>query len=153
MAESLQDVASVLLHAEVVIGRCYVLIYSPNHHYTISHITPEEVLAIIEVWTMVYTRYLSPNNPQRRSTMSISSHGLRFGDKTTSDTANLRYMQIFDNNREIIGCSNTHPHSQIWITSSMPDEVRLELTQMSEYHKDHCGRHLLEDYAQLKVDR
>ncbi|KAH1457753.1 hypothetical protein KXX53_005636, partial [Aspergillus fumigatus] len=151
--ESLQDVASVLLRAEVVIGRCYVLTYSPNHHYTISHMTPEEVLAIIEAWTMVYARYLSPDNPQRRSTTSISSHGPRFGDETTSDTANLRYMQIFDNNGEIVGCSNTHPHGQIWITSSMPDEVRLELIQMSEYRKDHCGRHLLEDYARLEVDR
>lgn len=35
----------------------------------------------------------------------------------------------------------------------MPDEVRLELIQMSEYRKDHCGRHLLEDYARLEVDR
>jgi len=114
--------------------------------------TPREVLGVIEVWTRLYARYLSLNNPLRMSTANIESDDPIFDDGNSSRTTNLRYMQIFDNNGEIVGCSNAHPHYQIWITSSMPDEPRRELAQMSRYRKDHYGRHLLEDYVRLEVE-
>jgi UDPglucose--hexose-1-phosphate uridylyltransferase len=151
-ADPLQYITSALLRAEPVIGRCYVLTYSANHHYTLSDMTSQEVLVIIEAWTKVYARYLSPSNPLRMNTARLKNPGPGFTSDASFNEPELRYMHIFDNNGEIVGCSNSHPHGQIWITSSMPDEPRLELAQMSKYREDYCGRNLLEDYIRLEME-
>ncbi|GAB0142690.1 galactose-1-phosphate uridyl transferase [Epichloe bromicola] len=152
-AEPLPATASALLVAEPVVGRCYVLTYSAKHHYTVSDMTAREVLDIVEAWTRVYAMHLSPTSPMRTKGARGENHGPSFQDVGPLDMTSLRYMQVFDNNGEIVGCSNAHPHGQIWITSSMPDGPALELAQMSKYRKGHCGRHLLTDYARLEMDR
>jgi UDPglucose--hexose-1-phosphate uridylyltransferase len=62
-----------------------------------------------------------------------------------------RYMQIFENKGAAMGCSNPHPHCQVWTTSEMPEEPGKELVQMTKYRKEHGGRHLLEDYVKLEL--
>ena len=59
-------------------------------------------------------------------------------------------MQIFENKGAAMGCSNPHPHGQIWTVSGMPDEPGLELEQLQKYRKEQGGAHLLEDYAKLE---
>lgn len=152
-AEPLPDTASTLLVAEPVVGRCYVLTYSAKHHYTVSDMTAREVLDIVEAWTRVYAMHLPPTSPMRTNAAGGENHDPSFQDGSPLDMTSLRYMQVFDNNGEIVGCSNAHPHGQIWITSSMPDGPALELVQMSKYRKAHCGRHLLADYARLEMDK
>lgn len=147
-----QETASAMLRAEPVIGRCYVVSYSANHHYSISDMTVEEIHGIIMAWTKVYARHLSPNNPLRLNATDLDILNSKCVDETSIDTEKLVYMQIFDNNGPIVGASNPHPHGQIWITSSMPDEPRRELAQMKQYRENHCGSHLLSDYMQLEMD-
>lgn len=64
-----------------------------------------------------------------------------------------RYMQIFENKGAAMGCSNPHPHGQVWITSSLPEELSLELEQLQNYRKEQEGAHLLEDYARLESEQ
>lgn len=59
-------------------------------------------------------------------------------------------MQIFENKGEAMGCSNPHPHGQVWTTSSMPEEPAAEMDQLTKYRQQHGGSHLLEDYAALE---
>ncbi|KAH7312837.1 galactose-1-phosphate uridyl transferase [Rhexocercosporidium sp. MPI-PUGE-AT-0058] len=151
--DPMHGIAFELLRAQPVIGRCYVLTYSPNHHYKMSNMTRQEVLGIVEAWTRVYAKHLCLNNPLRISSTKIESLDPKFEDAPCLNIADLKYMQIFDNNGEIVGCSNLHPHGQIWITSSMPDEPRVESAQMCKYRQEHGGRHLLGDYVQLELDR
>ena len=40
----------------------------------------------------------------------------------------VRYVQVFENKGEMMGCSNPHPHSQIWSTSYLPNEPAKEQT-------------------------
>ena len=61
-----------------------------------------------------------------------------------------RYMQIFENKGAAMGCSNPHPHGQIWVTSSLPEEPACELEQLQKYRRQQAGAHLLGDYAQLE---
>ena len=35
----------------------------------------------------------------------------------------INYVQIFENKGAIMGCSNPHPHGQIWSQSSIPTEI------------------------------
>ena len=44
-----------------------------------------------------------------------------------------------------MGCSNPHPHSQIWASSSIPNEPAKELTALTNYRHAH-GSCLLCDY-------
>jgi len=62
-------------------------------------------------------------------------------------------MQIFENKGAAMGCSNPHPHCQVWTTSTMPEEPGKELAQMTKYRKQHGGRHLLGDYVQLELGK
>ncbi len=62
-------------------------------------------------------------------------------------------MQIFENKGSAMGCSNPHPHGQIWTTTSLPEEPAIELVHMAQYRRDHGGAHLLEDYAKLESEK
>jgi len=54
-------------------------------------------------------------------------------------------VQIFENRGEIMGCSNPHPHGQIWATRHLPNEMEKEVRRQAQYLLDH-GRPLLADY-------
>ena len=62
-------------------------------------------------------------------------------------------MQIFENKGTTMGCSNPHPHGQVWVTSRLPEEPTHELEQLQKYRRDHDGAHLLVDYAGLESSK
>ena len=65
-------------------------------------------------------------------------------DKLEQDTG-VAYVQAFENRGEMMGCSNAHPHAQIWATSSIPNEPAKEQQQQQSYWQTN-GRSLLLDY-------
>jgi UDPglucose--hexose-1-phosphate uridylyltransferase len=68
-------------------------------------------------------------------------------------SAQYTWMQIFENKGAAMGCSNPHPHGQIWTTTGLPEEPAAELQQLIKYRKEHGGRNLLEDYAKLEMEK
>jgi UDPglucose--hexose-1-phosphate uridylyltransferase len=64
----------------------------------------------------------------------------------------INYVQIFENKGEIMGCSNPHPHGQIWAQETIPDEPAKELKQFKAYYNEH-GSTLLDDYLALETKR
>lgn len=65
----------------------------------------------------------------------------------------LTYMQIFENKGAAMGCSNPHPHGQIWCTTGLPEEVQTELKHLVAYRNDNKNKHLLVDYAKLESSK
>ncbi|TLN05043.1 galactose-1-phosphate uridylyltransferase, partial [bacterium] len=57
----------------------------------------------------------------------------------------IAYVQVFENKGAVMGCSNPHPHSQIWSQSRIPNEPAKELISQQEYFTAH-RRPLLLDY-------
>lgn len=49
-----------------------------------------------------------------------------------------------------MGCSNPHPHCQIWASSFMPNEPRIKDLNQLSYYKKH-GRPLLLDYVEQEL--
>ena len=47
--------------------------------------------------------------------------------------SNIKYVEIFENRGAMMGCSNPHPHGQIWATESIPNEPRKEQESLQEY--------------------
>jgi UDPglucose--hexose-1-phosphate uridylyltransferase len=60
------------------------------------------------------------------------------------------WVQVFENKGELMGCSNPHPHGQIWASDFVPTHVTRELRQQASWQQQH-GRPLLLDYAELEA--
>jgi UDPglucose--hexose-1-phosphate uridylyltransferase len=61
-----------------------------------------------------------------------------------------RWVQVFENKGAVMGCSNPHPHGQIWATSFLPDLPATEDQRQKEYFAEH-GRSMLLDYAEREA--
>ncbi|KDN48978.1 hypothetical protein RSAG8_02331, partial [Rhizoctonia solani AG-8 WAC10335] len=96
-----------LLATQPVQGRCDVLVFHPRHDLTLARLSVPDIERIIEKWTAVYEQ--------------------RGREK------DIKYVQIFENKGSMMGCSNPHPHGQVWSLSTVPQIPAGELTSMREY--------------------
>lgn len=62
----------------------------------------------------------------------------------------IAYVQVFENRGQMMGCSNPHPHAQVWATSDIPTEPAKELAAQTEYFQQH-GSALLIDYLEAEL--
>jgi len=51
-----------------------------------------------------------------------------------------------------MGCSNPHPHGQVWAVDALPNEPSKEDRQQRAYYEEHKQR-LLVDYLKLEIER
>ncbi|KYP14433.1 galactose-1-phosphate uridylyltransferase, partial [Flavihumibacter sp. CACIAM 22H1] len=107
-------------------GICRVIGFSPRHDLTLPMLSLAEIEAVIELWCKEFLE-LSKN-------------------------PGIQYIQVFENKGAIMGCSNPHPHGQIWASSSIPVEIQKELSQQAQYFEQH-GRSLLADYSKLEQEQ
>ena len=68
------------------------------------------------------------------------------------ENPNIKYVQIFENKGAVMGCSNPHPHGQIWSSSNVPVEQEKEGQNQLSYYKKH-GQTLLGDYLNQEVQK
>jgi len=113
-----------LLKAESESGICKVIAFSPNHSLTLPQLPVEKIKEVVDVWTREFAELAA--NPA------------------------IKYIQIFENKGEIMGCSNPHPHGQIWAQGSLPLEISKETERQNTYFREK-GRSLLSDYVQLEL--
>lgn len=119
------SVSEGLLKAEGEQGICRVICFSPDHSKSLADMEVSEIEKVVKVWQKEYTE-LGKN-----------------------DTIN--YIQIFENKGAVMGCSNPHPHGQIWSQSTLPNEVeKKDNMQRTYYHKNNSS--LLGDYLQQELD-
>lgn len=146
--------ASHLLRAEPVTGKCFVMTFSRSHNLTLADLTPIQILPIILTWTQIYADHLCPTSPLAEAAVSDV---FRYQKQERSTIANprrqYRYMQIFENKGAAMGCSIPHPHGQIWTVTGLPGEIALEMKQLIDYRAEHGGSHMLEDYARLESEQ
>jgi UDPglucose--hexose-1-phosphate uridylyltransferase len=114
-----------LMVAEPESGVCRVVCFSPRHDLSLSEMSVPELVAVLDAWTEE-TRIL----------------GAR---------ADIECVQIFENKGELMGCSNPHPHSQIWATEHLPSESAKELARQVS-HFARYGRPLLSDVRAEELD-
>ena len=64
-----------------------------------------------------------------------------------------RYVQVFENKGAMMGCSNPHPHGQIWATSYVPLDARAQARDAERATLERHGRDLLGDYLEQELRR
>ena len=115
-----------LLVARAEPGISRVVCFSPRHDVTLSEMAPEAIRTVVDVWAEEHARL-----------------GAR---------PDVGHVQIFENKGELMGCSNPHPHGQIWAQRSVPLLPSREGERQSEHFARH-GRTLLADYLALETAR
>jgi len=99
-------------------GEAHVICFSPDHSKSLPELTLAELETVIDTWIEQF-------NHLRRQ---------------------YEWVQIFENKGAIMGCSQPHPHGQIWANSSVPTLPAKETERQLAYQAEH-GRSLLLDYA------
>jgi UDPglucose--hexose-1-phosphate uridylyltransferase len=61
-----------------------------------------------------------------------------------------RWVQVFENKGEMMGCSNPHPHGQLWASDTLPREAEKEDACQAAHQKSH-GSILLRDYLTIET--
>jgi len=113
-----------LLAARAERGMCRVICFSPRHDLSLAEMPAEQILPVIDLWAAQYEELAA-----RRE---------------------IGYVQIFENKGLMMGCSNPHPHGQIWATEHLPAEPMKEHIRQRQYLKRHDAC-LLCDYLALEA--
>ncbi len=115
-----------LLVARSEAGRCRVVCFSPRHDLTMARMSVLGLRHLVDTWAREFS-------------------------KLGSDP-HIRSVQIFENRGALMGCSNPHPHGQIWANETLPNELAKELAAFGDYRQMH-GTSLLHDYLEMELDR
>lgn len=110
-----------LLQAKTEKGICRVICFSPRHDLTIPEMEVEHIAAVVRLWQDEYA--------------------------TLGSKPFVNHVQIFENKGTVMGCSNPHPHGQIWSQASVPVEPLKKQEHQLAYFEQH-GKTLLSDYLQ-----
>jgi len=108
-------------------GRCRVICFNPRHDLTLPEMTVPEIRAVVDVW---------------------AEQIIDLGNDPT-----INYVQLFENKGAVMGCSNPHPHGQVWANHRLPLEPTKEDACQQAYYEQHRSP-LLVDYlaAELEAD-
>lgn len=99
-----------LFQAEPESGLCRVICYSPRHDLSLARMTQEQVVRVVNLWIEQF--------------------------QELDGREDIGYVQIFENRGAVMGCSNPHPHGQIWASRTMPTIVAQEQKRQLAYHEN-----------------
>lgn len=111
-----------LFGAKPARGTARVICFSPDHGASLPLLSAPQLRAVIDVW---------------------AAQSAELG--RTHD-----WVQLFENKGAMMGCSNPHPHGQVWATDWLPDEARQEDERQRAWFAEH-RRAMLLDVAEREA--
>lgn len=112
-----------LLINEPVSGTSRVMCFSPHHSLTLAQMPVPSINKVVDGWA----------------------------DQLDELSARYQWVQIFENKGAMMGCSNPHPHGQIWALDRLPTEAEKVDRNLQQYMQQHQSNLLL-DYLQLELE-
>ncbi len=113
-----------LFQSEAVRGECRVICFSPRHDLTLAQMEPAALENVVRTW-----------------------------QNQASELGQVyEWVQLFENKGITMGCSNPHPHGQVWAGNWVPQNIQNEDKHQAAYFDQHHSRLLL-DYAEEEVKR
>jgi UDPglucose--hexose-1-phosphate uridylyltransferase len=112
---------SPLFLSEPQSGTCRVVCFSPRHDLSLAEMDQNQIQGVIQTLAEE-TRLLGETHA---------------------------WVQVFENKGELMGCSNPHPHGQIWASANLPQTARRENIRQNDYFRSH-GRSMLLDYQEAE---
>jgi len=114
-----------LLVVAPVEGACRVLCFSPRHDLALPRLHVDAIVRVVDAW---------------------ADETQRLGDRP-----GIRYVQVFENKGAAMGCSNPHPHAQVWASSAIPTVPARKLVAQQRHFERH-GRDLVGDCLDRELD-
>lgn len=111
-----------LFRRKPVSGTCRVICFHPRHDLTLPQMREDEIVKVVQTWI----------------------------DQTRELGERYAWVQVFENKGAVMGCSNPHPHGQIWASDFVPNEPAVEDGSQQDYFRDK-KRSMLLDYAQREI--
>ncbi|SET38277.1 UDP-glucose--hexose-1-phosphate uridylyltransferase [Thalassotalea agarivorans] len=105
-------------------GESRVICFSPDHSKTLPQLSQQEIEAVVSTWME-------------------QCHDLG---------ARYNWVQVFENKGAVMGCSNPHPHGQIWAQQQLPTLVEKKHNAQRAYMESY-NRNLLTDYAAKEITK
>jgi UDPglucose--hexose-1-phosphate uridylyltransferase len=111
--------ADPLFQCESARGTSRVICFSPDHSKTLPELPVPAIRAVIDTWC----------------------------EQVTDLAKDYLWVQVFENKGAAMGCSNPHPHGQIWANNFLPNELAREEQTQKQWLAEK-GSPLLLQYAQ-----
>lgn len=105
-------------------GTCRVICYHPHSDVYFSNLSHKEVIDVINEWIN-----------------QLNELGKTY-----------KWVQIFENRGAMMGCSNPHPHCQIWASTFLPNEAKIKDFNLKEYYVKY-KRPMLQDYVDKELGK
>lgn len=112
------------IKVDVARGECRVICFSPDHSKTLPELSIKEIHSVINTWQSNYVELSEQYN----------------------------CVHIFENKGAIMGCSQPHPHGQIWAHDHMSSEIELENIHLANY-KTTQHSNLFSDYIKFENEQ
>lgn len=112
------EVGGGLYHTRKAVGKCEVILYTPDHYATIPYLPRSHMKQIVELWTKTF--------------------------EELDQDAQHQYVMIFENRGEEVGVTITHPHGQVYAYPFIPQKIKVELDNCKKY-LEKTGRNMFED--------
>jgi UDPglucose--hexose-1-phosphate uridylyltransferase len=116
------EAADPLLRLEAARGTCRVLCFSPDHSRSLPELPLSALAEVIQAWR----------------------------DQVAELSRQWEWVQVFENKGAVMGCSNPHPHGQLWGNDFLPNEIAREEVLQRAWRAEH-GRPLLVDYVEREL--
>lgn len=111
-----------LFKLKPVSGTCKVMCFHPYSDLTLPLMSIDAIVKVINKWIEILID-LSPK---------------------------YEWVQIFENKGEINGCSNPHPHCQVWTNNFLPNEVRVKHQTQEKFFRKH-NKVMLVEYLEKEL--
>jgi UDPglucose--hexose-1-phosphate uridylyltransferase len=121
---SKEEFSEGLLEAKSEGGLCKVICFSADHSKSLPELEISEIEQVVQTWIQEFNKL--------------------------SKLDQINHIQIFENKGAIMGCSNPHPHGQIWAQESIPVEVETKSKTQLNYYATH-SKSLLEEYCRQEL--
>jgi len=113
-----------LFVAQNVRGAARVMCFSERHDLTLPELPLSAIRGVVDTWA----------------------------EQVTELGARWDWVAVFENKGPVMGCSQPHPHGQIWASDFIPNEVATEDARQAAYLAE-TGRVLLMDYVAAEAAR
>ncbi|MBV7387885.1 UDP-glucose--hexose-1-phosphate uridylyltransferase [Pasteurellaceae bacterium TAE3-ERU1] len=111
-----------LFQVQGVRGLSRVICFSPDHSKTLPELDLSAIRGVIDTWDT-----------------QLQELGKEY-----------LWVQAFENKGAMMGCSQPHPHGQIWANSFLPNEIATKEKNLKAYFDKH-GSNLLLDYVNAEL--
>jgi UDPglucose--hexose-1-phosphate uridylyltransferase len=103
-----------------------VLCFSPRHDLTLGEMEVSAIRSVVDAW---------------------AEEVARLGGRDF-----IEYVQVFENKGAMMGCSNPHPHCQVWATGYVPQIPARKTATQRRYLQAH-SHDLLGDYLEAELSQ